>query len=165
MDYDDSMRSLWTPYEFHWTSNHKRTSDIKSTLRSGTQTLCYGISPPNPLLALRSSPGALLTKMGRAWPLHSTPGSGVTYYVSFFNHILWHNLLVMIMHPAVTKLCLLNMIFCFKIVDSITPDLNVLEWPYTCRLCWVGHLDCPNGLIWHLTQQNGQGRHYVGCIA
>jgi len=50
-----------------------------------------------------------------------------------------------------TKVCLLNMMF-FKIVESATPDLYVMEWSLDCPFCWVHHLAHTNGLAWCLTQ-------------
>lgn len=37
------------------------------------------------------------------------------------------------------------------------PDLNIMEWPGSCPLCWVCWLACPKVIAWHLTQNNGQG--------
>ncbi len=36
-----------------------------------------------------------------------------------------------------------------------TLDLNVMEWPCSCPLCWLCHLACPKGLARRLIQHNG----------
>jgi len=40
----------------------------------------------------------------------------------------------------VTGMCLFEHDFSFQIVESATPDLNVVECSHPCPLCWVCHL-------------------------
>jgi hypothetical protein len=50
-------------------------------------------------------------------------------------------------------------------VESATPDLNVMEWPRPCPLCWVSHLAHPNRLAGNLPNIIGKGLdHSTVCI-
>jgi hypothetical protein len=58
---------------------------------------------------------------------------------------------------SVTKMCLFQheFFFFFKIVESATPDLTVMEWFCPWPWSWVNCLPLHSGLIWRLTQHNG----------
>ncbi len=47
--------------------------------------------------------------------------------------------------------------FSFKILESASPDLNVMEWSSPKPIMWMHCLAPPNGLALHLTQHGGQG--------
>jgi hypothetical protein len=55
---------------------------------------------------------------------------------------------------VVTKI-LVEHEFFKKVFESVTPDLNIMEWSQHCPLYWVRHQACINSLTWHLTQHNG----------
>ncbi len=47
-----------------------------------------------------------------------------------------------------------------KIIESVTPDLNVMEFPLCSVCCCLAH---PNELAWCLTQHNAQGLVCWSC--
>jgi hypothetical protein len=47
--------------------------------------------------------------------------------------------------------------FSFKILESASPDLNVMEWASPSPFMWMHCLAPPNGLALHLTQHGEQG--------
>jgi hypothetical protein len=49
-----------------------------------------------------------------------------------------------------------------KVFESITPDLNIMEWSQHCPLYWMHHQACLNSLTWHLTQHHGLDYSIVG---
>jgi hypothetical protein len=60
-----------------------------------------------------------------------------------------HTLIIM------TKMCLIS--WFVKIVESVTPDPNVMEWSCPCLLCWVCHLAHTNRLAGTLPNIMGRG--------
>lgn len=91
---------------------------------------------------------------------HLVRGGRLCY---FLDQIIWHNLLVMILHTLVigthqNHLCWTWIfIYFLKTVESGTPDPYVMEWSCPGPLCWVRHLAHPNSSPGTLPNRMGRG--------
>ncbi len=75
-------------------------------------------------------------------------------FCDFLNHIIWHNLPVLIIQCLiVSKMCLLT----FSLNDWLChPRYEFDGMALPCPLCWVCHLAHRNRLTWCITQHNVQ---------